>query len=187
MYIISGKYKGFKLKLVPSKKTKSTTHLIRKVIFDTLGSWLKNKYVLDLFSGSGACGFEALSRNAKKIYLVDNSLSAIKTIYKNKIKLDLTSSNFKLFFGDYSRILKIFLKKKIFFDLIIVDPPYNFNFYCSLLKNLNLIIKDNGFIICEIYKKVFLPNKIDQLNLVKDKQHGSKKIKFYQKKKIKYN
>ncbi|CAP18430.1 N-6 adenine specific DNA methyltransferase [Candidatus Phytoplasma mali] len=185
MYIISGKYKGFKLKSVPSATTRSTTHLIRKVIFDTLGSWLENKYVLDLFSGSGACGFEALSRNAKKIYLVDNSLSAIKTIYKNKIKLNLTSSNFKLFFLDYSRILKIFFKKKIFFDLIIIDPPYNFNFYLPLLKNLNFIIKDNGFIVCEIDKRVILPNNIDQLTLIKDKQHGSKKIKFYQKKKNK--
>ncbi|WP_334347419.1 16S rRNA (guanine(966)-N(2))-methyltransferase RsmD [Candidatus Phytoplasma prunorum] len=183
MYIISGKYKGFKLKLVPSVKTKSTTHLIRKVIFDTLGSWLKNKYVLDLFSGSGACGFEALSRNAKKIYLVDNSVSAIKTIYKNKIKLNLTSSNFKLFFGDYSRILKIFLKNKKIFDLIIIDPPYNFKFYLSLLKNLNLIIKDNGFIVCEIDKRIILPDKIDQINLIKDKKQGNKKIKFYQKKK----
>ncbi|MDV3178503.1 MAG: RsmD family RNA methyltransferase, partial [Sweet potato little leaf phytoplasma] len=82
--IISGKYKNFRLNLVPSQKTKSSTHLIRKALFDTIQKDIHNSIVLDLFAGSGAYGFEALSREAKKIFMVDNSLPAYLTIRKNQ-------------------------------------------------------------------------------------------------------
>ncbi|MBP3059177.1 hypothetical protein FEF22_000020 [Texas Phoenix palm phytoplasma] len=56
--IISGKYKGFNLNLVPSYKTKSTSHLVRKALFDTIGNSIQGNVVLDLFAGTGSYGFE---------------------------------------------------------------------------------------------------------------------------------
>jgi len=100
LYIISGKYKGFKINSVSSTKTRSTSHALRKSLFDTIGEFINENIVLDLFAGSGAYGFEALSRNAKQVYLVDNFLPAFKIIKKNIKKLNLQKEQIKLFYNN---------------------------------------------------------------------------------------
>lgn len=111
LYIIAGKYKGFKFYEVPSMKTRSTSHLLRKALFDTIRDFVDGSVVLDLFSGSGAYGFEALSRNAKKVYLVDNFFLAFKTIEKNIQKIHLNKEQVQFFFNDAFKMLKNLFKK----------------------------------------------------------------------------
>ncbi|MDO8168247.1 16S rRNA (guanine(966)-N(2))-methyltransferase RsmD [Candidatus Phytoplasma melaleucae] len=182
--IISGKYKKFKLNLVPSCKTKSSTHLIRKALFDTVGYIIENSVVLDLFSGSGAYGFEALSRNAKIIYMVDNSFSAYKTIRKNQQKLNLSRHQTRVFYSDAFKILKMFIAKKLVFDLIIVDPPYFYDLnilYKHLFVNFDKITNDNSWIIYETDHKKLMPSIMDKFYLTKNKKYGRKKLMFYKK------
>ncbi|MDO7983778.1 MAG: RsmD family RNA methyltransferase [Pigeon pea little leaf phytoplasma] len=149
--IISGKYKNFRLNLVPSKNTKSSTHLIRKALFDTIQKDINNSIVLDLFAGSGAYGFEALSREAKKIFMVDNSLPAYLTIRKNQNKLKINNQKVIVFYKNAFNILKRFISKKIKFDVIILDPPYVFDIK-NLFPELFKIIHSQSWIIYETYR-----------------------------------
>lgn len=181
LYIISGKYKGQKLSSVPSIKTRSTAHLLRKSLFDVIGNVIHDNIVLDLFSGSGAYGFEALSRKAKQVYLVDNFFLAIRTIKKNIKKLNLNKEQVKVFFNDAFKMLRLFVKKKIIFDLIILDPPYFSDFYFVLFQNLHKITNDKSWIILEIHSKTLLPLQIDNFLLFKEKKYGDKKINYYRK------
>ncbi|KND62635.1 N6-adenine-specific methylase [Candidatus Phytoplasma phoenicium] len=179
--IIAGKYKGLKLSLVPSIKTKPTSHLIRKVLFDTIGNLHDMKKVLDLFSGSGACAFEALSRDAQSIYLVDNLWIAYQTMKKNKKKLNLTNMQAQLFYGNAFKILCRFIEQKLIFDLIILDPPYEKYSYITLFKNLDIITTLKSWVVYETFHRNLLPQNIYSFSLIKNKKYGSKKLYFYQK------
>ncbi|WBL31393.1 16S rRNA (guanine(966)-N(2))-methyltransferase RsmD [Candidatus Phytoplasma sacchari] len=177
--IISGKYKGFKLKMVPSSKTKTSSHLIRKALFDTLGNFVHNTVLLDLFSGSGVYGFEALSRNAKKIYLVDHLFFSFKTIKENIKKLNLTNYEVRVFYSDAFKILKKFIKDKKKFDIIILDPPYFSNYHEKIFSYLDKVIHSNSLIIYETYHKTYLPLKISIFELIKTKKYGNKRLSYY--------
>ncbi|WP_017193452.1 16S rRNA (guanine(966)-N(2))-methyltransferase RsmD [Vaccinium witches'-broom phytoplasma] len=181
LQIISGKYKGFRLVLVPSEKTKSTSHLVRKALFDTIGAEIEGQTVLDLFSGSGVYGFEALSRKAKAIYMVDNLLAAYKAIKKNCQKLQLKSDEVHIFYGDAFRMLKKFIKEELIFDFIILDPPYFSDYFEPLLKVLSPLTNQNSLVICETNHKMNLPSKINDFHLIKSKKYGSQKLNYYRK------
>ncbi|QTX02662.1 16S rRNA (guanine(966)-N(2))-methyltransferase [Candidatus Phytoplasma luffae] len=181
LYIISGKYKGFKLNSVPSIRTRSTSHLLRKSLFDTISDFIDKSIVLDLFAGSGAYGFEALSRNAKQIYLVENFFLSFQIIKKNKIKLKLKEEEIKIFYSDAFKMLKFFNKKNIIFDLIILDPPYFSNFYPLIFANLDSITHDKSLIVVETHYKTLLPPQMDNFVFLKYKKFGTKKINFYKK------
>ncbi|MEZ0180097.1 16S rRNA (guanine(966)-N(2))-methyltransferase RsmD ['Camptotheca acuminata' phytoplasma] len=181
LHIISGKYKGFKLYPVPSPKTRSTSHLLRKILFDTIGSLVQDSIVLDLFSGSGACGFEALSRSAKEIYLVDNFYLSFRIMKKNKMKLKLNENEAHIFYGDAFQMLKKFIQKNIFFDLIIIDPPYFSDFYLLLFQYLNQVTSEEALVAVETHYKTLLSNEIENFVLFKIKISGNKKITFYKK------
>ncbi|WCA22447.1 16S rRNA (guanine(966)-N(2))-methyltransferase RsmD [Candidatus Phytoplasma oryzae] len=180
--IISGKYKGFKLKMVPSSKTRSTSNLLRKSLFNTIGDFIQNAILLDLFSGSGCYGFEALSRNAKEIYLVDNLFVAFKTMHANKKKLSLSNDQIKIFFSDAFKILKKFVKEKKKFDIIIIDPPYFYDYHYKFFPYLDKISYSHSFIIYEIYHTENLPNEIGFFSLFKTKKYGNKRLNYYNKK-----
>ncbi|PQP79967.1 16S rRNA (guanine(966)-N(2))-methyltransferase RsmD [Candidatus Phytoplasma phoenicium] len=180
--IIAGKYKGFKLSLVPSIKTKPTSHLIRKVLFDTIGDLHHMTRVLDLFSGSGACAFEALSRYAQSVYLVDNLWVAYQTMKKNKQKLNLTDTQAHLFYGNAFKILWFFIEQKLIFDLILLDPPYEKYSFISLFKNLDIITSAQSWVVYETFHRNVSPQNIGTFSLIKNKKYGSKKLYFYQKK-----
>ncbi|MEC4558960.1 MAG: 16S rRNA (guanine(966)-N(2))-methyltransferase RsmD ['Conium maculatum' witches'-broom phytoplasma] len=181
LQIISGKYKGFRLDLVPSEKTKSTSHLVRKALFDTIGAEIEGQTVLDLFSGSGAYGFEALSRKAKMIYMVDNLFAAYKTIKKNSQKLQLKNDEVRIFYGDAFRMLKKFIKEELIFGLIILDPPYFYDYLEPLFNVLGPLTNQNSLVIYETNHKMNLPSKINDFHLIKSKKYGSKKLNYYHK------
>jgi 16S rRNA (guanine966-N2)-methyltransferase len=181
LYIISGKYKGFKINSVSSTKTRSTSHALRKSLFDTIGEFINENIVLDLFAGSGAYGFEALSRNAKQVYLVDNFLPAFKIIKKNIKKLNLQKEQIKLFYNNAFQMLKKFNKENLIFDIIILDPPYFFDSYLLLFSYLEKITNNKSLIIFETHSKTLLPSRQDNFVLFKEKKYGTKKLYYYRK------
>ena len=81
--IVSGKYRHLILKQPNVTSTRPTMDKVREALMSSLGFFIQNRTVLDLFAGSGALGLEALSRGAKKCVFVDNNFEAIKTIKEN--------------------------------------------------------------------------------------------------------
>ncbi len=121
--IISGKYGGRKL-LVPDS-ARPTTEMVREAMFSTLIGWeaVFDKRVLDLYSGSGGLGFEALSRGAKSALFVEADSKAVETIKKNAANLDVEVEIQK----QKSKTFTQENLKGYLFDLVFIDPPYRVN------------------------------------------------------------
>jgi len=143
--IISGKYKGKKLKEFELSSTKPTLDKVKEAIFDMLDFKCIDAKVLDLFAGTGALGIEAISRGADFTYLVD----------ANKQAVNLIKENLQGIIGDYEIVLsdfKDFLKKtNDKFDIVFLDPPYDTNFGLEAIKMLfeNNLLNDESVVIFE--------------------------------------
>jgi len=118
MRIISGSARGIPLR-VPSHDVRPTMEMVRGAIFSALGERVADAKVLDLFSGSGAFGIEALSRGAATATFVDDHPKAIVAIKANLEKTRLEASVVR---SDVFRFLE---RTDQIFDLIFADPPYS--------------------------------------------------------------
>tara|TARA_R110002095_G_scaffold34843_3_gene33043 strand:+ start:1067 stop:1672 length:606 start_codon:yes stop_codon:yes gene_type:complete len=125
--LITGTLRGRKLDVPPSKITRPTTDRVRESIFNLLESYLAKQdrpfeglLVLDAFAGSGALGFEALSRGAKHITFFEQAPAALKVLQHNAAHLKLKTSQVKILRIDATKPPKM----KVPADLIFIDPPY---------------------------------------------------------------
>lgn len=134
MRVVSGKYRGKVLKEFELSTTKPTTDRVKESIFNLIQFDVADSIVLDLFSGTGALGIEAISRGAKKVYLIDNNSQAIKLIKEN---LKGIEGDFVVEQIDYESFLN---STKIKFDIVLLDPPYKT--MCGV-KAIELLIKNN--------------------------------------------
>lgn len=147
MRVISGTAKGTSLESLEGNKTRPTLDRVKEALFNILQNDIRDANVLDLFSGSGALGIEALSRGAKFCVMADKSSDAIKVINKNLQKTKL-EENAKVIKNDYIKTLDSLDQK---FDLIFIDPPYSENIAVNAIKNiveLNLLTEE-GIIVLE--------------------------------------
>lgn len=173
MKVISGIYKGRKIEGYDIDGTRPTMDRVKESLFATIQDYLPESIVLDLFSGSGNLGIEAVSVGAKKAYLVDNGKQALKTINHNLKNIGIT--NCEVLAVDYLKALKILAEKQIKFDIIFLDPPYQTNFIeksIIQIKKLNLL-NEEGIIVCESdsLDRIVFP---DTYKIIKDKKYGDK-------------
>ena len=167
MRIISGNYRGRKLNTIDGDSTRPTTDRVKESMFNLIMFDIEDKNVLDLFSGSGSLGIECLSRGAKSVVFNDNNQDSIKVIKEN---LDNIKGDYKIYSMDYMELLR--RNENAEFDLIFVDPPYNFNIDKDLLEIFACknILKIDGKIIYETNKELVLSN--DNYEIVKQKKYG---------------
>ncbi len=137
---------------------------------------VNNKVILDLFSGSGLYGFEAISRGAKMCYFNDQDIDSYKSIKENAkiLKEEIKTKVYKL---DYKEFLR--LHKDNEFDYIFIDPPYDFtdDVIIDLLDRLSIY---NANLILE-RNKISKIITHDNYKIVKDKTYGIKRILIYEK------
>jgi len=121
--ITGGEHKGRFIDAPKGLSTRPTSEKLRKTIFDISQNLIEGSMILDLFSGSGALGLEAISRGAKQAYLVDHDLKAISCIEKNITSLNM-SSEAVMMKMDVMKAIDHLNGLNIQFDLIFIDPPY---------------------------------------------------------------
>ena len=146
--IISGKNRGLTLTAPDGLDTRPTLDRVREAVFNILFDRVVDANVLDLFSGSGAMGIEALSRYASSCVFVDKDKNAINCITKN-VKKSRNQEFSTILYDDYSRFLKNYNGEG--FDIIFLDPPYalwNDGKILSGILNSN-IMKENCILIAE--------------------------------------
>ena len=180
MKIISGKYKGRVLEGFELKGTRPTMDRVKESLFAMIQNNILDSTVLDLFSGSGNLGIEALSEGAKFSYFVDSNKKACQTIKNNLEKIG--ESNYKLIGMDYLKALDYFYNKKIKFDIIFLDPPYKTDYVKKSLEKIEKynLLNDDGIIVCESdnLEKITIP---DCCKLKKEKKYGDKFIVLLEK------
>lgn len=150
MRVISGSAGGLRLKTPEGLNTRPTLDRIKESLFNILSNDLLDADFLDLFSGSGGIGIEALSRGAASAVFVDESkISA--NIIKENLKFTRLEDKAEVLNMDFITAVRKLKNKGRSFDIIYMDPPYNKGFVQSALNAVyeSKILKKNGFIIAE--------------------------------------
>lgn len=177
MRIISGNRRGHKLVGFEGSKIRPTTDRVKESVFNLIQGFVADSSVLDLFGGSGALGFEALSRGARSAVFVDADKASVDVIAKNAAELN---------FGSAVRILHtsyqdFFKNSSECFDLIFLDPPYNKGFIEPVLSDIvkNERLSEKGIIVLES-DDTDMHNDFDGLSVMKQKKYGRSYVTVYQ-------
>lgn len=181
MRVISGFLKGRNIKGYDIDGTRPTMDRVKESVFGIIQNNLKDSTCLDLFCGSGNLGIEAISNGSKLCYFVDNNIKAIKVVEEN-IKNFNIKPNSKVLNFDYKKSLKYFNENNITFDLIFVDPPYDYHVIEKVIKYVDEynLLNDNGLLILE-FEKENLEESYNNLKLIKSKKYSWKYVYIYKK------
>lgn len=182
MRVISGEYGGRPLKAVPGNNTRPTTDKVKESVFNLIGPYFNEGQVLDLYSGSGSLGIEAVSRGMDRAVLVDAHFKAVQVIHEN-VKMTKAEDKFVVWKKKASQALEQLAKKGDMFDLIFLDPPYAKQEIESTIEELlkKNLLNNRALIVCETDAKTALPDHFDEkCQLWKVKEYGSTKITVYE-------
>ena len=180
MRVITGKAKGHRLKVAKGTITRPATDLVRGAIFSILENITSDwQQVLDLFSGSGALGIEALSRGAGWVDFVEREPRCCAIIRQNLEKTKLAAQA-HIYCCSVTKALS-FLDKE--YSIILTDPPYSDSSIGSLLSQLatsKLVGTDTTLVVTHSPHSP-LNSTYAPLNLVKEHRHGDSCIVLYRK------
>ena len=149
MRIITGRARGVKLLSLEGEKTRPTAERAKEAVFSMLQFEIEDRCVLDLFSGSGQLGLEAISRGASKAFLVDRSRDAVEIIKKNCLKTKLAPFC-EVLCADYAEFLRS-SKGKRKFNLVFLDPPYDLGLIPDAIRQMLRygVIEEGCTLVCE--------------------------------------
>lgn len=147
MRVVAGRARGRSLAAPAGAGTRPTSDRVREAVFDMLSSLdrIEGATVLDLFAGSGALGIEALSRGAESAVLVERDGAAVATIRRNLQVLEDDASRATVVPADVLG----YVARAPRFDLVLADPPYEFDGWTELLAELvgraGLLVAETGW------------------------------------------
>ncbi len=180
MRVIAGKAKGYRLKGPKGTGTRPATDLVKGAIFSILENITDDwEQVLDLFSGSGSLGIEALSRGAEWVDFVERNPRCCAIIRENLEKTKL-SKQAHIYCCNVSKALS-FLDKE--YSIILMDPPYADSSIGSILERLvysKLVGVDTTLVITHS-PHLSLNSAYGTFSLIKEHRHGDSCIALYRK------
>ena len=153
MRVIGGKLKGRKLVSPSGESIRPTSDMAKQGIFNVLQFDIEGSRFVDLFSGSGGIGIEALSRGAKEAVFVENNPKAMRCI-KDNLRFTRLESRAATMTADVMNALYRLEGEKIF-DIIFMDPPYDRGLEKKVLEYLSGsdLVYDDTTIIVEASKE----------------------------------
>jgi 16S rRNA (guanine966-N2)-methyltransferase len=181
MRVISGKAKGRKLKRVPGDSTRPIMDRVKENLFNILGGFVPGSRWLDLFSGTGQVGIEALSRGAAHVVFVDKVTPAVRTTHSNLQHTGLEKEATVLQ-RDAFRYLED--PQGAPFDLIYVAPPQYMGMWVQVLTKLDRepdrFLEPQGLVVAQIDPKEEEDLQFKNLALVDRRRYGSTLLLFYE-------
>lgn len=192
MRIISGSRRGHKLLEFAGQDVRPTTDRVKESMFNIIQSFVPDARVLDMFCGSGALSFEALSRGASEAVCLDIDPKSIDIIRKNAkaLRFDDLCEIKNMSCMDYIRLScgpanKQFDKKqfdKKQFDIIFLDPPYNKGLIEPALRAIteNDALSNDGIIMLESDSTDF-HGECGGLEIYRQRRYGRTYITVYKK------
>lgn len=184
MRVIAGTARRLQLKTPEGKDTRPTTDRIKETLFNMIQNDVPGGVFVDLFSGSGGIGIEALSRGAKKAYFVENDRRAIDCIEANLKHTKLTE-NAMVLKQDAVTALQYSIHEPA--DVIFADPPYQKGYHRMLLiaaAGSRAVTEDTLLIIEETKDEDFSFCSELGFEMIKEKIYKSNKHVFLRKKEI---
>jgi 16S rRNA (guanine(966)-N(2))-methyltransferase RsmD len=142
--IVGGTWRSRVIRFAPRPDLRPTPDRVRETLFNWLGQDLGGRDCLDLFAGSGALGFEAASRGARRVVMVERDHLALKALEQNRAGLGahqvelVRSDALEFLRGDRAR-----------YDIVFLDPPFRMGRLKSLLVLLPPRLNDGALVYCE--------------------------------------
>lgn len=176
--VISGIYKGKRLKRVVSPLVRPMSDKLKEALFSILGEEVRGSVVLDGFAGTGSLGIEALSRGAERAVFVDDYYPAVKVIRSNLARCGAEAKG-RVMGKDFNRAVIQLAKEGEKLDLIFLDPPYKLLEERNPLKVIKKreVLKPGGKIILRHHHKLKLEAK--HFELKRQVTIGEDTISFY--------
>jgi len=174
--LIAGKHRGRKLPVLMAEGLRPTTDRVKETVFNWLMPYIHQSNCLDCFTGAGSLGFEALSRGAKQVTLIELNKAAVKQLQANKTLLK--ASNIDIIHHDTLQYLHT--KPKQTYDIVFIDPPFRKNFVdqtAQLLAQGWLAKQALVYVEMETESVAVLP---DNWQLLKEKVAGQVAYRLYQ-------
>ena len=178
--ILTGRLRGQTILFKANAHLRPTTDKARKAIFDMLQGVVEKKRVLDLFSGTGALGFEALSQGASHVTFVEQDAFQCKKIMKN-LKRWKFEGSVEVCHREALRWLSRVDDQKKPFDFVFFDPPYETDLAVKTLNAISTsrLAPDGGFVVLECRRKYDVPSTTGNLKVVREKRYGQTKVMVY--------
>ena len=175
--IIAGKHRGRKLPVLMADGLRPTTDRTKETLFNWLMPYINNSNCLDCFAGAGSLSFEALSRGARNITLIELDKAAAKQLNENK-KL-LNASNINVINNNALKFLAQPTAEQ--YDIVFIDPP----FYKGLAEQALALVNNgwlnkNALIYVEVESNASTPSLPDDWLLLKEKVSGQVAYRLYQ-------
>ncbi len=150
MRVIAGSRRHLILKSVPGLAVRPTQDRTKETLFNMLNPYLADCRFLDLFSGSGAIGIEALSRGAAVTVMVEQSPESL-TCIKENLKTTKLIDEARLLSMDVRRAIPQLEAEKKPFDIIFMDPPYDNELERQVLELLadSVLVNEDTLIVVE--------------------------------------
>lgn len=177
MRIIAGEFKGRRLESPADYSVRPTTDKVKEALFSILSQQIWGSRVLDLFSGTGNLGIEALSRGAAECIFCDSSRDSLRLI-KSNIEHCKAQKGARVIPGDFRKTL---MNLDGQFDIILLDPPYGKGFLepaFELIREQNLLAED-GVIVAEHRREEELPEEFCGFTKNKERKYGIIKLSIY--------
>lgn len=185
--IIGGKAKGRFLRVPKGAMIRPTSDKVRESLFNII-PWtiIEGKRFLELFAGTGAVGIEALSRGASHVTFIESNPRHCKIIHENLDLCDFKDSA-EVICAEVLKTLDKYFKENHKFDIVFIDPPYNFPKWKILLPKVlaNVNIFDYGFLIFEHLSKVSVDVESEDFAFYGKYIYGDTTLTLYRKLKVK--
>lgn len=173
MRVIAGSARGRPLRSPEGDTTRPTADRVREAVFNALLSRgpIAGTRVVDLFSGSGALGIEAISRGATDVWFVESDRGAVATIEQNLDTLD---------FHDRATVVARPVEDAVAtlpdeIDIVFADPPYGFEDWIPLLERLGPLAEDDAVVVIESGRSVPVPEGWEKM---RERTYGGTVITF---------
>lgn len=131
--IIAGQWRSRQLSVAPIDHVRPTGNRIRETLFNWLQHDIPGAHCLDLFAGSGALGFEALSRGAASVVMIEEHPIAVEYLLRNAQQLDARHLQIK----NQNALIYLSTPPAVRFDIVFLDPPFSENLLETCLSKLN--------------------------------------------------
>ena len=164
------------------KSLRPTTNKVREALFDILREEITEASFLDLYSGTGKIGLDALKQGAAGAVFVEVSKASCKGIGELARKFHL-SQQVKIYAKKVLAFIEWAELNELAFDIIFLDPPYHTDEIEAALSAIDrsTILRDNGTVIAEHFKKRELPEQLKALKKEKTYNYGDTVLTFYTK------
>jgi 16S rRNA (guanine(966)-N(2))-methyltransferase RsmD len=143
--LIGGQWKRSKLQVLDKPGLRPTPNRVRETLFNWLGQDLSGWRCVDVFAGSGALGFEAASRGALHVVLVERDTALVRCLRDSQNRLKAASVQVEA--GDGLAYLQRCAKGSV--DLVFLDPPFDANVFDAALAAAAQVLADGGWAYLE--------------------------------------